>query len=126
MVLNKTKFAPKYKLQSLIAQLLKLHNLGHHTNALSFYRSKIILDPPNCFGLVQIILVGCKSFRSCPNQNDQVQVQIRLLWTNFFLDGRLDFSGLVFILWICPKQIGPQQKVLDSPRLFWTYRRTRH
>ena len=31
-------------------------------SALSFYRSKIILDHPKCFGRVQIVLVGCKSF----------------------------------------------------------------
>ena len=32
------------------------------TNALSFYRSKMILDRPNCFGMVQIVLVESKSF----------------------------------------------------------------
>ena len=34
------------------------------TDALSFYKSKMILDRPNCFGLVQIILVGSKLFWS--------------------------------------------------------------
>ena len=43
--------------------------------ALSFYRSKMILDHPNCFGRVQIILVRFK----------------------------LDFCGLTFIIWTCQK-----------------------
>ena len=62
-------------------------------NALSFYRSKMILDRPNfklfctglnCFGQVQIIL-----FR--------------------FI---LDFSGLFFIICTCPKWFGPYQNKL--------------
>ena len=35
---------------------------GLNSNALSFYKSKIILDRPNCLGLVKIVLVGFKSF----------------------------------------------------------------
>ena len=46
--------------------------------ALSFCRSKIILDRPNYFGRVQIILDVSK----------------------------LDFSGLIFIILTRPKQIG--------------------
>ena len=30
--------------------------------ALSYYRSKMILDSPNCFGQVQVVLVGSKLF----------------------------------------------------------------
>ena len=56
--------------------------------ALSFYRSKMILDRPNCFGQVQIDLVMSKSFWSGPNHFGQVQ---------------LDYSGLFFIIWNCPK-----------------------
>ena len=37
-------------------------------SALSFNRSKIILDHPNCFGWVQIVLVRSKSFWSGLNQ----------------------------------------------------------
>ena len=37
------------------------------TNALSFYRSKMILSCPNCFGQVQIVLVRSKLFWLGPN-----------------------------------------------------------
>ena len=47
------------------------YNIHNSFKALSFYRSKMILDHPNCFGLVQIVfgrvrivLVGSKSFWS--------------------------------------------------------------
>ena len=36
-------------------------------SALSFYRSKIILDHSNCLGRVQVVLVGSKLFWSDPN-----------------------------------------------------------
>ena len=36
-------------------------------SALSFYRSKIILDHSNCLGRVQVVLVGSKLFWSGPN-----------------------------------------------------------
>ena len=39
-----------------------------NTNALSFYSSKMILDRPNCFEQVQIVLVGSKSFWSGSNK----------------------------------------------------------
>ena len=42
--------------------------------ALSFYRSKMILDRPNCFGWIQIVLVGSKSFWSGLNHFGQVQI----------------------------------------------------
>ena len=60
--------------------------------ALSFYRSKIILDRPNCFGQVQNILFMFK----------------------------LDFSGLIFIIWTWPKQIGPDQNNWYSNKMIWT------
>ena len=79
--------------------------------ALSFYRSKIILDRPNCFGQVQNILVKFK----------------------------LDFSLLTFIIWTCPKWFWPDQNKLDLSKTigtrpkwfgrsksFGTQRRTRH
>jgi hypothetical protein len=69
--------------------------------ALSFYRSKLILDYSNCFGWVQIILVGSKLFWSGPN--DVGQVQIRLFWANFY---NLDLSKMV---WTRPKNIGHVQ-----------------
>ena len=42
----------------------------------------MILDHPNCFGQLQIVLVGSKPFWSGPNHFGQVQ--IRLLWTNLY------------------------------------------
>ena len=40
------------------------YNIHNSFKALSFYRSKMILDHPNCFGRVRIVLVGSKSFWS--------------------------------------------------------------
>ena len=51
----------------------------------------IILDRPNCFGKVQIVLVRCKLFWSDPNHFDQVQ--IRLFWDNFY---NLDLSKMIW------------------------------
>ena len=42
----------------------------------------MILDRPNLFGWVQIILDGSNSFRTAANHC--VQVQITFLWTNFY------------------------------------------
>ena len=69
--------------------------------ALSFYRSKMILDRPNCFGRVQIVLVGSKSFWLGPNHFGQVQ--IRFFWTNFY---NLDLTKMVCTR---PKRICPVQ-----------------
>ena len=82
----------------------------------------MILDCPNWFGRVQIVLVGSKSFSSCLNHF--CQVQIRLFWTNFYN------LGLSKMIWTWPKWIGPVQidwysaKIyLDCPKSFWTHRR---
>ena len=78
------------------------------TNALSFYRSKMILDSPNCFGRVQVVLVGSKSFWL--DTNHFGQVQIRLLWTKFC---NLDLS----------KTIGTRPKWFERYKIsksFWT------
>ena len=40
---------------------------NHWPYAVSFYRTKMILDRPNCFGRVQMVLVGSKSFWSHSN-----------------------------------------------------------
>ena len=66
--------------------------------ALSFYRSKMILDCPDCFGWVQIILVGSKLLWSGPHNLGQVE--IRLFWANFY---SLRLSKMI---WNRPKQIG--------------------
>ena len=76
---------------------------------MSFSRSKMILDFPNCFGRVQIVLVGSKSFWLGPNHFGQVQ--IRLFWTN------LDLSKICPS--IVPKWFWTVQIVLDGCKLFW-------
>ena len=111
----------KYRCFNLERKILK-------TYALSFYRSKMIFDRPNCFGRVQVVLVGYKLFWSGPNCFGQVsgpshfgQVQIKLFWTSFY---NLDLSKMI---WTQPKRIGTRPKLLDIPKSFWTIsRRTRH
>ena len=84
----------------------------HFSYALSSYRSKMILERPNCFGRIQIILVGSKSFWLGPNHFGQVQ--IRFLLTNFY---NLDLSKMI---WTRPKQIGPVQNDWYSTKMIWT------
>ena len=69
------------------------------------YRPKMILDRPNCFGQIQIVLVIPKSFWS--DLNHFGQVQIRLFWTNFY---DLDPT----------KKIGPVQNNWYSTKMIWT------
>ena len=78
---------------------------GRIMNALSFCRPKMILDRPNCFGQIQIVLVMPKSFWS--DLNHFGQVQIRLFWTNFY---DLDPT----------KKIGPVQNNWYSTKMIWT------
>ena len=52
----------------------------------------MILDRQNCFGQVQIILIRFK----------------------------LDFSGLIFIIWTSPKWFGPNQNKLDPSKTIGT------
>ena len=80
--------------------------------ALSFYRSKMILDHPDCFGRLQIVLVGSKPFWSGPNHFGQVQ--IKLLWTNFY---NIDLTKLI---WTRPKRIGPILNNWYSTKMIWT------
>ena len=72
----------------------------------------MILDHPNCFGLVQIVLVMSKLFWSGPNHF--VQVYIRLFWTNFH---DLDLSKMI---WTRPKQIGPVQNNWCLTKMIWS------
>ena len=69
----------------------------------------MILDHPNCFGRLQIVLVESKLFWSGPNHFGQVQ--IRLLCTNFY---NLDPTKMI---WTRPNQIGPDQNKLDSTKI---------
>ena len=67
----------------------------------------MILDHPNCFGQVQIILVKSESFLFGPNCFDQVQ--IRLLWTNFC---NLDPSKMWYwtkMIWTVQNNFGPME-----------------
>ena len=80
--------------------------------ALSFYSSKMILDWPNHFGRVPIVLVRSKSFWSVPKHFGQGQ--IRLFWANFY---NLD---LIKMIWTRPKQIGPVQNYWYSTKMVWT------
>ena len=60
----------------------------HLVYAVFLYRSKIILDCPNYFGRVQIVLVMSKLFWSGPNSSGQVHFR---------------FSGLIFMIKIGSK-----------------------
>ena len=71
----------------------------------------MILDRPNCFGLVQIVLVMSKSFWAGPNHFGQVQ--IRLFWTIFY---NMDLSKMI---WTRPKRIGPVQNNWYSTKMIW-------
>ena len=72
----------------------------------------MILDHPNCFGRLQIVLIGSKLFWS--GQTHFGQVQIRLLWTSFY---NLDPTK---IIWTRPNRIGFNQNKLDSTKMIWT------
>ena len=74
-------------------------------NALLFYKSKMILDSPNCF-------VVPKSLWSGPNHFGWVQ--IILVWF------KSDFSGLIFKIWTCPKWFGSDQNKLNLPKTIGT------
>ena len=69
--------------------ILEKWKKGDKINAWFFYWSKMILDCPNCFGQVQIILVRFKL---------------------------VDLSRLFFIFWTCPKWLGPNQFELDPTK----------
>ena len=71
----------------------------------------MILDCPNCFGQVQLILIGSKLFWSGPNHFGHVQ--IRFFWTNFY---NLNLSKTI---WTQPKRIEPVQNVWYSTKIIW-------
>jgi hypothetical protein len=91
---------------------------------------QIDFGPFKLFWTIQIVLDGCKLFWWGLNCFGQVQI--------ILVRFKIDFSGLIFIIWTCPKWFGPDQKkwthpkwlVLDQnnlngPKSFWTHRRTR-
>ena len=71
------------------------------TAALSFYGSKIILDRPNHFGWVPIVLDGSNLFWSGPNHFGQT------------------FMDLLKMIWTQRKQIGPFQNDWKSTKMIW-------
>ena len=77
-------------------------------NALSIYKFKMILDHPNCFWRVQIVLVWSNSFWLGPND-------FRLFWANFICN--MDLSK---IIWTQQKQIGPFQNYWYLTKIIWT------
>ena len=94
----------------------------HKTDALSFYGSKMILDRPNYFGWVRIVLDGSNSFWSCSNHFGKVQI--------IKISPEKSNMNLNKMIWSWPKQTWPKQFAsvqnnLDGPKSFWTFRRTR-
>ena len=87
-------------------------------NALSFYWSKIILDHPNDFGKVPIVMDGSNLFWSGPNHFGLVEI--------IKISPEKSNLNLTKMIWTWPKQFVPVQNNLDDPKSFWTYRRTRH
>ena len=86
--------------------------------ALSFYGSKIMLDQPNNFGRVPIVLDGSNLFWSGPNHFGQVQI--------IKISPKKSNLNLTKIIWTRTKQFVLVQNNLVSPKSFWTNRRTRH
>ena len=86
---------------------------------------------PKDFGRVQIVLVGSKLFWSGPSRFGPAQI--------ILVRFKLDFSRLFVLIymskiiltqpernWTRPKRLVHDQNDLDSPKSFWTHRRTRH
>ena len=80
-------------------------------NALSFYGSKIILDRPNHFGRVPIVLDGSNSLWSGPNHFRQVQI----------IKNSPEKSNLYLtkMIWTQPKRFGHDQNNLDPSKTIW-------
>ena len=72
----------------------------------------MVLDHSNCFVQLQIVLVGSKPFWS--GHNHFGQVQIRLLWTNFY---NFDLTKMI---WTQPKQIRPVLNNWYLTKMIWT------
>ena len=79
---------------------------------MSFYGSKMILDRPNYFGWVWIILDGSNSFWSGPNHFGQVQI--------IKISPEKSNLNLTKMIWTQPKWIGPVQNDLYSTKMIWT------
>ena len=72
----------------------------------ALYKSKIILDCPNNFCRVPIVLDRSNLFWTDPNHFSQVKIIFNIY------------------IWTCTKQVWTLTQF--GPKSFWTYRRTRH
>ena len=96
------------KSKNQLYQILPYHD---HIYALSFYGSKIILDRPNYFGWLPIILDGSNSFWTGPNHFGQFQITKT--------SPEKSNWNLTKMIWTCPKQIGPDQNNLYITKMIW-------
>jgi hypothetical protein len=67
---------------------------------------------PEWFLTTQYFLIGKKMFWSDPKRFGQVQI--------ILVKFKLDFYGLIFIIWTQPKWSGPNQNELDLTKINWT------
>ena len=86
--------------------------------ALSFYGFKMILDCPNHFGRVPIVLERSNSFWWGPNHFESIQI--------IKFGPQKSNLNLTKVIFIQPKFFWLDQNNLDCPKSFWTYKRTRH
>ena len=89
-----------------------LYNFKLETNALSFYGSKMILDRPNHFGRVPIVLDWSNLFWSGRNHFRQFQI--------ITISPEKSNLNLAKMIWIRPKRFGPDQNNLDPSKTIWT------
>ena len=83
-----------------------------HIDALSFYWSKMILDRPNHFCEVTIILDRSNLFWSGSNLFGQVQI-IRISPQKYNLN-------LTIMIWTQPKWYGPNQNDCQLTKMIWS------
>jgi hypothetical protein len=82
------------------------------SNVLSFYGSKMILDCPNDFGRVPIILDRFNSFWSGPNDFGQIQIII--------ISPEKSNLNLTKMIWTRPKRFGRNQNNFHPSKTIWT------
>ena len=92
--------SPIFTRSSLLNQK-DLNCITHMTYALSFYRSRMILEPSKLFCMVTIFFGRV----TCPNRFGEVQI--------ILIRCKLDFYRLIFIIWTWPKSSGPVRNELD-------------
>ena len=86
--------------------------------ALSFWKSRMILDPLNHFGQIPIALKGCNSFWSGANHFEQVQI--------IKISPEKSNLNLTNIIWTQPKRFGPDQNNFYSYNLDGDKRHPQH